>query len=354
MRRILALLAALLLFLTLVACTEDDQTPTDSGTTSSTTAKGEPQRGSSVTSMTEPSATPTTKTTALTTTTTAPTATTTKKPATTTTTTVTTQAVANLVPEGWTYYVGAKWDWDKSLLDYATAKIYIAGEPMPEELTSGDTVACGDYYYRYVQFNEYYDYWSVYLNLETTDRNKTSYGKILSSIRGVNVESMYCTFSGCVNLVTAPAIPEHIKNMQFAFSDCSSLTAAPAIPDHVTDIGYAFMNCTSLKAAPAIPSSVSMMDWTFSGCTSLEKVPDMTKATGVDNMSYTFSDCTKLSGEISINGAFTWAFDKGVLIDDYFEGCFMGTTRPITIVGSVSDEIKAALAASAENGNVTY
>lgn len=79
-----------------------------------------------------------------------------------------------------------------------------------------------------------------------------------------------------------------------------------------------FQDCVNMTTAPVIPSSVVFMEDTFYGC-------------------------TNLTGNVEINCNPT-----------AIEGCFTDTTKPITITGSCSDETKAALAATANNGNVSY
>ena len=79
-----------------------------------------------------------------------------------------------------------------------------------------------------------------------------------------------------------------------------------------------FVECHNLTTAPVIPSSVVDMEMTF-------------------------MNCQNLTGNVEIN--------CDPITYDY---CFDGTTKPITITGSCSTETKAALAATANNGNVTY
>ena len=86
----------------------------------------------------------------------------------------------------------------------------------------------------------------------------------------------------------------------------------------VTNISYTFSGCTSLETAPTIPNTVEKMESTFQGCKSLR-------------------------GTIEINANPNYSC----------EGCFLLTLNPIKITGSCSDETKAKLAATANNGNVT-
>ena len=60
-------------------------------------------------------------------------------------------------------------------------------------------------------------------------------------------------------------------------------------------------------------------------------------------MRSTFSECPKLTGKVVIN--------TNPTIVTY---CFGDTEKTITITGSASAETKAALAATATNGNVSY
>ena len=357
-KNIVILLMIVLIFL--AGCGDkpvgDEVESTTSSTTTTTVTTTSTTASSTITTTETASSTSTATTTTAASTRTEKPTTTQKTTSTSKVTSTTTQAATNIVPEGCTYFVGAKWDWDKSLLDYTNAEIYTAGEKMPMVPTTSmgaieekHAFICGDYCYTYARINDYYGYWMVHLNLEITDRNQSSYSVLLSSINGEDVTSIKGLFEGCANLVTAPAIPDTITNMQWSFMNCTSLVTAPTIPNGVGDMTNTFSNCTSLVNAPAIPSSVTMLDGTFSGCTSLVKAPDMSKATGIVNMGKAFLDCTKLSGEIIVNAAFTYGFDGG-----YSEECFAGTTQPITLLGSVSDEAKAILAATATHGNVTY
>lgn len=93
-------------------------------------------------------------------------------------------------------------------------------------------------------------------------------------------------------------------------------TSVNGVP--VVGLSTTFQNCTNLTTAPVIPSSVM-------------------------NMNHTFSNCTNLTGNVEINADPT-----------EYAGCFIVTEKQITITGSCSDATKAALAATANNGNVSY
>ena len=105
--------------------------------------------------------------------------------------------------------------------------------------------------------------------------------------------------------------------------------------------------CMSLIIAPQIPESVTGMMATFTGCTSLTTAPVI--HSNVIDLSGTFYKCYNLTGVIEINTSKLNAKNPNSYI-----GCFSDTKLPIKIVGSCSEELKAILASTAENGNVTY
>ncbi len=95
----------------------------------------------------------------------------------------------------------------------------------------------------------------------------------------------------------------------------------------VVSLQNTFNSCFNMITAPVIPSSIN-------------------------NMNYTFSDCTSLTGEVIINAT-----------PSTFEGCFLNTELPIKIVGECKNKADLASTAgyldgetfaSAERDNVTY
>lgn len=134
-------------------------------------------------------------------------------------------------------------------------------------------------------------YWSVSLNLEVTDKTKTSYGPILESINGIPVTTMQDTFRECDNLTVdgIPEIPSTVTTMRATFAGCDSLIKAPELPQYVVDIGYTFFECDALVTPPSvIPSTVVNMEETFLFCRNLATIPDMSKAVNVQDMRATF------------------------------------------------------------------
>ena len=223
--------------------------------------------------------------------------------------------------------------------------------------------------------------WSVMVK----DYNKTSYGKIYTSIYGEPVVSMYATFSGCNEMTEAPAIPngvtdisyayyycpiaeapvipDSVTNMEGAFS-CCPITKAPVIPDGVANMESTFSNCTALTEAPVIPDGVTNMNYAFGGCpiTEAPVIPDsvtnmegafsccpITKAPvipdGVANMESTFSNCTALTEAPVIP-------DSVTNMNYAFEGC-TGLTAAPTIPDSVTSMGYAFQKCTSLTGTVT-
>ena len=135
----------------------------------------------------------------------------------------------------------------------------------PYTPATNDTYEEGDYVYAYNKGGDYGTEWSV----KVKDKTKTEYGEILSEIAGKPITNMYCTFSGCTSLITAPVISSSVTNMHYTFSRCTSLATAPVIPSSVTNMASTFLRCTFLTTAPAIPNSVTDMYGTFGDCISL-------------------------------------------------------------------------------------
>lgn len=211
--------------------------------------------------------------------------------------------VSGVVPLGGVYY------------DNSAAKTLTSGQTIPA-VGNGDIFTYGDYQYTYYASGNANNAagWSVSLNMDATDKGRTSYGSILSTIAGKSVTTMYQTFANCTALTTAPAIPSTIQNMYYTFSGCkalktvnglpsvtsligtfygcSSLTTAPTIPSTVTNLTSTFEN-SGLTKMPTIPSSVTNMTKTFMGCTKLTTATAL--PANLTNMSYIFSGCTVLS-----------------------------------------------------------
>ncbi|MBO7486568.1 MAG: InlB B-repeat-containing protein [Spirochaetaceae bacterium] len=134
--------------------------------------------------------------------------------------------------------------------------------------------------------------------------------------------SLNGAFSGCTNLVKAPAIPNNVTTMQSCFTDCSNLKYPPAsIGTNVSNMNTAFQNCTSLQSAPVIPANVQ-------------------------NITYCFDGCSALSGDININMTETGN------ISGTYNGAFSGCTPAnITAIHVPNSAVKADMEAG--NSNMT-
>lgn len=143
----------------------------------------------------------------------------------------------------------------------------VSGSLNPDDGTTpvnGEFYYAGDYVYMYG-----FSGWTVFINMEGTDKTKTSYGAILESINGEPVVNLDGTFFECSNLIVAPKIPASIVDMKGAFSGCASLVTAPALPVGLRNMDSAFYGCTALTTVSQIPSSVTDMDSTFYNCVNL-------------------------------------------------------------------------------------
>ena len=128
----------------------------------------------------------------------------------------------------------------------------------------------------------------------------------------------------------------------FGFQSCTELTGVK-LPDSVKRLGiYAFSGCSKLTHINKIPDDESGLYQTFANCVSLVEAPEIHN--NIMSMEKAFYGCTSLTGEIEINANNL----------SFYTDCFYGTEKPIKIVGSCSETIKAGLAATANNGNVTY
>lgn len=180
----------------------------------------------------------------------------------------------DIIPEGGKYVVAA------------TGEVLVEGDKMPAEPEVDDSYYYGDY-----KYNSRGDYWNVELNVEDYE-TRTTFGEILESIAGINIEKINGLFFGCKSMTGAPAIPSKVKEINFAYAYCESMTEAPVIPASVYSMNNAFTNCTSLVKAPKIPDGVIGLSFTFERCTSLTEAPKIPY--GVTELTSTFSGCTSL------------------------------------------------------------
>lgn len=185
-------------------------------------------------------------------------------------------------------------------------------------------------------------------------------------------------FLDCVNMVTAPEIPDGVTNMDSCFSGCESLTIAPTIPigvtsmdscfkdcialvnppiiqydeyadlyidSHLINMSRSFYNCTSLVAPPSIPEYIEDISYCFYGCESLAYAPYIL-GNNVNNITSCFQGCTSLSGDIYI-------FIEATGVGDRINDCFAGTIKPITLSASKRTlSLYKSLAQTSTNNNI--
>ena len=167
----------------------------------------------------------------------------------------------------------------------------VEGKEIPTSFTYGD--------YLYTRYNLRGKYaWKVELDLNTTDRNQTSYGEILETAYEYPVVNMYATFLSCSNLQISPKIPQYVENLHSAFQGCENLTTAPDIPNGVTNMKQAFY-VTGIETMPKLPDGVLDLYKTFANCNNLTVSTPIPE--NVTNMYGTFIGCGNLTGSIEIN-----------------------------------------------------
>ena len=231
----------------------------------------------------------------------------------------------------------------------------------------GDIFETEDYIYSYKWFPDSID------DIYTEDRlepdigwnvraktDKAEYERIYDAIYGEPVTHMFRTFMFCRNMTVSPEIPKYIVDMCYTFCNTSiteapklptgllrlaqtfsgtSITVAPEIPNTVTEIFYAFSG-TKIVIMPVIPDSVIDMAYAFTECEYLETATAI--PSGVKDMTSIFDYCPSLTGEIEINAN-----------PERFNYAFSGTSKPITLTGSASQETLEALAATSSKNNIT-
>ena len=185
----------------------------------------------------------------------------------------------------------------------------------------------GDYRYRVeydnFQLNRYE--WAAHV----LDKTKTKYGEIRSQINNRDVMLLNNTFENCVNLLESPKIPNTITSMDSTFKGCVSLLHAPTLPKSVLYMDATFHTCTSLKTISNIPTNVKNMWATFANCAELTDVTGIVLPETLTDISWTFSNCTNLSGIITIHASPTETAD--------YAGCFNGIDykkQNITLIGN--------------------
>lgn len=153
------------------------------------------------------------------------------------------------------------------------------GHQFPNDVRENDKYLCGDYEYCYnrkaslISYNQWLsnsdqEGWGV----RVLDKNKESYGQILSAVNGLPVTSLHNTFYECTKMKIAPEIPESIKDLWGTFSGCESLKNPPKIPRSIQKMQWTFEYCELLQEMPTIPEHIEDLTGTFADCISLNKM----------------------------------------------------------------------------------
>jgi hypothetical protein len=117
-----------------------------------------------------------------------------------------------------------------------------------------------------------------------------------------NIVSLNDTFSGCESLIDAPDMSGsvNINSMEEAFMQCSKLVNVE-LPSKVKNLDRTFSSCINLETAPRVPDGTLSMNSTFAECTSLQTPTDIPAS--VTDVSGAFSECRQLGGKMRIDTA---------------------------------------------------
>ncbi|MBO5221837.1 MAG: Ig-like domain-containing protein [Clostridia bacterium] len=118
---------------------------------------------------------------------------------------------------------------------------------IPTSPSVGDYFYYGDYRYEFVYINNKYG-WDVYAeSLTDGTQYKSSYGKILLSINNFPIIAMTSTFHSNPKIKTAPSIPITVVDMTQTFHSCTALVSAPKLPEGLLSMAATFADCPALK-----------------------------------------------------------------------------------------------------------
>jgi hypothetical protein len=157
-----------------------------------------------------------------------------------------------------------------------------------------NVTAASGYKSFYENFGAEKQYWAV-----DTKEHKATYGDMLDSIAGKNVEDLEGLFYRNFAVTTMPKLSKNAKILDSFCEQAKSLTDAGVLPEGVVSMYDAFNEATALKKAPIIPSSVKYMSSTFYNCSSLESFPVIPE--NVETLSYCFTFCESIKGNLVIN-----------------------------------------------------
>ena len=144
-------------------------------------------------------------------------------------------------------------------------------------------------------------------------------------------------FSGCTNLISAPALPATtLANYCYSsmFSDCTSLTTSPDLSSTTLAIGcyhYMFSGCTSLTIAPVLPATTltsQCYQGMFYGCTSLVNAPVLSTTTLAQSC---YSDMFKGCISLTTTPALPATTLANYCYQSMFQNCTNLTTVPLVL-----------------------
>jgi surface protein len=134
-------------------------------------------------------------------------------------------------------------------------------------------------------------------NIVNTFANCNSLSIINSTFTNTSITSTANTFSGCINLSTAPSINTiNVTNTFGMFNNCLSLNNVPNYNfSNVTNMSNTFLGCANLTSIPSFNTvNVANMSYTFANCTTLPTIPSL-NFSNVTNCFATFANCISLS-----------------------------------------------------------
>ena len=111
---------------------------------------------------------------------------------------------------------------------------------------------------------------------------------------GNTIQSLYDTFSNCINLTKIPTYtPSSIIDLSFAFTNCPSLKEPiQYVNDSVLHMVQTYRKCSSIKKAYKYPKNLIDIYGCYWECTSLKNAPDFPE--NIENGSYVYASCSSI------------------------------------------------------------
>ena len=142
---------------------------------------------------------------------------------------------------------------------WKNATEYSAGSTLPA-VQDGDILVNGDFKYMYNCYNDGNGNWIYDSGIEgwsavVTDKTKSSYSGMVTSINGKPVNAMINTFAKCTGLTSIPSIPSSVEYLSGTFSGCTNLSSfgSFAINENIKSIANCFNGCSKLQNTPETP-----------------------------------------------------------------------------------------------------